>query len=192
MKSDIDKWLKKDGEIMLKGIGIKEGQIVLEFGCGEGYYTIPAAKVVGKRGKVYAIEKEKDVLDKLMRLARSEGLENIHPMKTAGKLKIDLGDESVDVVLLYDVLHYLEKRREIYQEVYRILKPDGFISVYPKHHISDEPLWKLANLRLEEVIKEIENAKFYLGKKSLQKLIHDNNYTRGYVLIFWKKNTKNE
>lgn len=49
------KWLKEDGEIFIKEIGIKENQITLDFGCGEGHYTIPAAKVIGRGGKDYIL-----------------------------------------------------------------------------------------------------------------------------------------
>lgn len=184
ISNGVDKWIRKDGEIFLRRVGIRKDQKVLDFGCGEGHYMIPAAKVVGKEGKVYAVEKEEDVLKELMRRARSEGLENIHPMKTSGELKIDLENESVDVVLLYDVLHYLEERRKIYQEVYRILKPNGFLSVYPKHHKADEPLWEFANLQLSQIIREVEAARFRLARKISSELVHDDSYNRGSVLNF--------
>ena len=54
MNADIKKWLEKDGEQFLRKIGLKEGQTVLDFGCGEGHYAIPAAKIVSNKGKVYA------------------------------------------------------------------------------------------------------------------------------------------
>ena len=62
MNDEIKKWLAKDGENFLRGIGIRKGQTVLDFGCNKGHYTIPAAKVLGKQGKVYAFDKDKDAL----------------------------------------------------------------------------------------------------------------------------------
>jgi len=50
MKSETDKWLKELVELALKEIGLKKGQIVLDFGCGDGYYTIPCSE--NKRTKV--------------------------------------------------------------------------------------------------------------------------------------------
>jgi precorrin-6B methylase 2 len=77
METDIEKWLEGDGEIFLKDIGVRKGQLMLNFGCGVGHYTIPAAKVVGKEGKVYAVDKDREALDKLTQIAESKGLSNI-------------------------------------------------------------------------------------------------------------------
>ena len=59
MKHRIDKWIEESGESILKHIGIKRGQTVLDFGCGSGNYTIPAARVIGEQYLVYAIDKDK-------------------------------------------------------------------------------------------------------------------------------------
>ncbi len=77
---------------------------MLDFGCGSGTYTIPAARIVGAQGRVYALDKDKGALDELMQKAGSAGLKNIERMETSGG-KIELTDESVDVVLLFDVFH---------------------------------------------------------------------------------------
>ena len=183
MKSDVETWLKGDGEFFLKDMGIKKGQIVLDFGCGDGHYTIPAAKVVGKEGLVYAQDKDKGALDELMKKAKAEGLENISIIKTEGELKIDLKDKSLDAVLLYDILHYHEinERRKIYDEVYRILKNGGLLSVFPRHHK------EYMHLELEGVRKEIEKANFYFKGKFFKRLIHDDNYVKDYVFNFRKR-----
>lgn len=186
MTDDIKRWLAKDGKIFLDKVGIKEGDILLDFGCGEGHYTIPSAKLVREKGRVYALDEDGEVLDELMKIAKLESLENIEPIKTSGELKIPMEDESVDVVLLYDVLHYMDERRKIIDDVYRVMKPGGLLSVYPKHHSSDSPLRGLANLTLKDIIKEIEEAGFGFEKRYFKRLVHDNNYDRGYILNFRK------
>lgn len=193
MENDVKRWLREEGEAFLKDVGIKKGQIILDFGCGVGHYTIPAAKVTGKEGKVYAIDKDRDALEQLMQTAESEGLKNVVPIKTSGELKINLENESVDAVLLYDVLHYMDvkERRKIYDEVYRILKSDGFFSVYPKHLESDEALWNLSGMELEAIMKEIKRENFYFERKFFKSLIHNDNYDRGYILKFKKEREGN-
>jgi precorrin-6B methylase 2 len=55
---------------MLQQIGIERGHTVLDFGCGLGMHTIQAAKIVGEKGKVYALAKDKESLVELMQKAR--------------------------------------------------------------------------------------------------------------------------
>jgi ubiquinone/menaquinone biosynthesis C-methylase UbiE len=190
MEADVKEWLKENGRLFLEDIGIREGQAILDYGCNVGHYTIPAARVAGKEGKVYALDKDMGPLNELTRMARTEGLRNVVLIHgQTAELKIRLKDESVDVVLLYDVLHYMDaaERKKIYDESHRILKIDGLLSVYPKHYKLDEPLWNLSDVELEYVIKEIESAKFHFERQLYKQLIHDNNYNAGYILNFTKK-----
>jgi len=184
MNTDVKKWTEEDGAVFLKEIGLKKGQIVLDFGCGEGHYTIPAAAVVERDGKVYALDKDRDALDKLEKAIEQNKIENIKLIENSSK--IPLKDNSVDVVLCYDVIHYAnrEERKAIYDGIYRVLKKQGFFSVYPKHHREDQPLMELANIELGRVIEEIEKVGFNLEHKFLKTLLHDEHYNKGYILNF--------
>lgn len=198
MKNNVRKWLEEDGEEFLRKVGIRKGQIVLDFGCGSGNYAIPAARIVGGEGKVYALDEKRwgvwpgEGLDDLAKRVESRGLGNIVMMKTSGELKIALKAESVDVVLLYDVLHYYYfpvagDRRRLLQEVYRILKPDGFISFYP-----GDPDVSHNYRELEVIKKEIEEANFCLESEYAGVIIHENVLVGGHVLNFRKKLSKQQ
>jgi ubiquinone/menaquinone biosynthesis C-methylase UbiE len=67
MGSDLEKWLREDGEKVLKEIGIKEGRVISDFGCGSGIYSLASAKRVGARGKIYPLDKNKTELNELNR-----------------------------------------------------------------------------------------------------------------------------
>jgi ubiquinone/menaquinone biosynthesis C-methylase UbiE len=67
MESDVKRWIEKDGEAFLKDIRIKKGQTILDFGCSVGNYTLPAAKLVGESGRVFALDKNEETLDELMK-----------------------------------------------------------------------------------------------------------------------------
>jgi ubiquinone/menaquinone biosynthesis C-methylase UbiE len=165
---------------LLKDVGIKEGQAVLDFGCGSGTYTVPAARIVGDKGKVYALDKDSEVLDKLTQRAQSVGLDNIERMDTHGELEIGLADGSVDVVLLFDVLHSYyfpgpEDRRKLLDEVHRICKADALVLVYPEHMEST-------------VREEMEKASFHLESEFQGTIVHhDKDSVQGQVLTFGKE-----
>ena len=184
MDSDVKTWLETDGVEFLKNIGMKKGQAVLDFGCGEGHYAIPAAKLVGEKGKVYAVDKNEHALDRLMEIIEKNDIKNIEVVKKESKAP--LKNNSVDFILCYDVVHYLKDRKTIYHELYRVLRPKGILSLYPKHHKNDIPLMELAHMKLEDIIKEIEEAGFSLHHKFLKRLIHDDYYNEGYILNFRK------
>jgi len=153
---------------LLERIGIRRGKTVLDFGCGYGIYTIPVAKIVGEQGRVYALDKDKEALDVLMQKAGSACLINIERMETSGELEIELADETVDVVLLFDVFHsfYFPQagdRRRLLGEIYRIMKPSAFLSI---------SVWP--NLIEPESEDEIKNADFRLGKEVSETLTDGN------------------
>jgi precorrin-6B methylase 2 len=72
MDSDLLIWLERTGETTLRSIGITNGQILLDFGCGSGNYVIPAARIVGDEGVVYALDKNYYALDALMERVHAE------------------------------------------------------------------------------------------------------------------------
>lgn len=188
MKDEMEKWENKEGVRFLEKIGIKPRQIILDFGCGVGHYTIPAAKVVGKNGKVYGLDKDKNSLHKLRKKIINQKLENIIVIETNGNIKIPLENNSIDVLLFYDILHYLERneREKLYQESYRILKSKGLFSVYPKHNKLDDGWGSLKNMMPEELIEEIKYNDFSFKEKYCTILSHDDNLNRGCVLNFRK------
>ena len=186
--NDVTRWLEEDGQMFLREIGIQQGHVIVDFGCGSGHYTLPAATIVQPEGTVYAIDKDQAVLDRVMQIAASRNLNHIIPMNTLGTVTIALDDKTIDVVLLYDVIHYrdTEGRRDLYREIYRLLKPGALLSVYPKHHQSDLPSSHLADRTIDDIIKEIEAAHLSCCGKTMKALIHDDAYTQGPVLSFRK------
>lgn len=178
--------MEKDGVEFLKSIGVQKGHRILDFGCGEGHYTIPASCVVGSEGVVYGLDKNSDVLEKIQEIAENYELGNIELINEASGIPIE--DNKLDTVLCYDVIHYEEKnkREKIYREVYRVLKEGGLFSVYPKHHKNDYPMNKIATMKLDDIVKEIEDSGFELEGKFWKTLLHDDYLNEGYILNFKK------
>ena len=103
MRDEMERWEQEKGVRFLRKIGIRKGQTVLDFGSGVGHYSIPAAIIVGIRGRVYAIDKDHNDLNKLEQKAILLNLVSIRPIGTSGELRLDLEDKSIDAALIYDV-----------------------------------------------------------------------------------------
>ncbi len=127
-------WLTDHATEVLTKVGVRKAQIILDYGCGSGTFTIPSARIVGKQGKVYAFEARPDRLERIKERAGDEGLTNIETvLSDSSKPSIDLPDKSVDIILVYDVMHEIDDRRGLLQELSRVLKGDGILSVFPMH-----------------------------------------------------------
>lgn len=189
----METWEEENGVKFLRKVGLRPGQMVLDFGCKAGHYTIPAAFTVGSKGIVYAADKEQQALNKLQQKARANNLKNVKIIKTSGQIELDFKRESIDIVLFYDVLHYLGKknREKLYQEAFRVLKQDGLLSVYPKHTLKDDPLEQFRKLSLNDVKQEIEDLDFYFEEKHCGIISHDDGLNQGCVLNFRKNEDHN-
>jgi len=184
----MEKWENEDGVRFLMKIGMKSGQTVVDFGARVGHYSIPAAIAVGRAGQVYAIDREQRDLNQLVRKTEDLNLKNIKPVQTKGHVILDFDDASIDVILLYDVLHYLDKKKReiLYSEAHRILKINGWISVYPKHVIEDAPADQFRDLHWEDVKNEIQSRNFQFQQKFCDIISHDDYLTQGCVFNFCK------
>jgi ubiquinone/menaquinone biosynthesis C-methylase UbiE len=186
MKSDLAEWYEKVGVDFLEKIGIKKGYTVLDFGCGRGHYTVPTSKIVGNIGMVYALDKNKSALSELEKIIAEDDIKNIELINDIKDSS--LGDKSVDVVLCYDVLHYMKSsdRKVIYNDIRRVLRENALFSVYPKHCIGNLPSGELADVSIEAVTEEIEAAGFVLNQKIQSRLLHDSSFEEGLILNFRK------
>jgi tRNA A58 N-methylase Trm61 len=132
-------WLVEHASEVLRHVGVSQAQTVLDYGCGSGTFTIPSARIVGKSGRVYAFEARSSLLERVREKAREAALSNIVAvLSDSAKPTVELPDKSVDITLVYDVMHEIDNRRGLLQELYRVLKEDGILSVFPMHLGTDK------------------------------------------------------
>lgn len=112
---------------VLEEAGLSPGTTVLDYGCGPGSYTLVAAEMVGPSGHVYAADIHPMAIERIERRAAKRGLDNITTILT--DRDTGLPDGSVEIALMYDVLHMLSEPRPVLEEVRRVLRPDGFLSI---------------------------------------------------------------
>lgn len=176
--SNKNNWIKNNSIKLLKKVGVKEGNIVLDCCCGEGNYTLPAARIVDREGLVYAMEMNKDKINILKEKLIKTNLKNIKIIEKEFKDAFPLPDKSIDIVLLFDIFWFFSiennKLPLLLKEASRILKDNGIISIYPEH------------IDKEELKKIIINNHFNPEKKICDFLIHDDNIQKGCIWNFKK------
>lgn len=113
----------------IQQLGLHEGMRVADFGSGSGHYSKAAAEIVGESGRVYAIDIQKELLREVKNFSSRQQQDTIDVLngdiETIGGSK--LPDESVDAVLLTNVLFQIEDKETTLAEVHRVLKNGGSV-----------------------------------------------------------------
>lgn len=119
---------------ILNEVEIKPGFHVLDFGCGPGGYVLPASNLVGETGKVYALDVTPLALKMVKDIVEKKDLKNVETILSG--CSTGLPNESLDAVLLYDVLHDIDDKQGVLEELHRVLKQDGLLS-FSDHHLKE-------------------------------------------------------
>ncbi len=128
---------RKPREDFLQEVGIQPGDTVLDYGCGPGSYVAPAARMAGAAGRVYALDMHPLAIEMAAERAERAGLSNVTTILSDCATGLD--DDSVDVVLLYDIYHDLSDAPQVLAELRRVLRPDGVLSSHD-HHLKGDAL----------------------------------------------------
>ena len=137
---------------VLEEAGLRPGQVVLDYGCGPGSYTLLAAEMVDPSGHVYAVDLHPLAIERVEARVRKRGLANVTTIRT--DRDTGLPDGSVDVALLYDIIQLLSEPREVLEEVRRVLKPEGVLSL-SWHNIP----------KVERLFEPMNDGMFVLAKR---------------------------
>ena len=125
-------------EPILRAAGVVAGQIFVDLGAGPGFFALPAARLVGEGGRVYAVDVEPSMLDVCRRRAEEAGLTGIETVHSA-ETQIPLPDATADRVLIAFVLHEADDIAALLREAARLLRPGGEIAVAEWHKAEGTP-----------------------------------------------------
>jgi ubiquinone/menaquinone biosynthesis C-methylase UbiE len=118
-------------EQALEGAGILSGQTVLEIGCGTGFFTLPAARLLGARGSLVAMDRLPVSVEAVAAKVRAAGLRNVRVVE-GNALDTMLDAESMDLVLIFGVIPApMLPMAVLLAEMNRVLKPGGTMAVWP-------------------------------------------------------------
>jgi len=122
---DRDNW-QKPVEVMA-ALDLQTGMVVADLGSGTGYFTHRLALAVGGRGKVYAVDINRELLDEVEQLVKNKNLSNVE-MVLAEEYDPRL-PEKVDMIFSTNVYHHLKNRTEYFERTKRYLKPGGRVVI---------------------------------------------------------------
>ena len=116
----------------LEKFPLKEGMAVVDYGCGPGRYTLPIARLVGPKGKVFAVDIQPLAISTIRKKAARESLTNIEAI-LVDSYNTGIQTSSIDLVLLVDTFHSIGDCDALFREIRRILKQDGVLFMDPGH-----------------------------------------------------------
>ena len=117
---------------VFKIIKLKKGMFFLDAGCGQGYYSKLASKFVGNSGKVFAVDRETELINKLSKEIKNNFISNILTIKADLTQTTSLNNNSIDITIIINVFHGLYARNELnnfMKEIFRITKTAGVIAI---------------------------------------------------------------
>ena len=162
---------------VLNNLALREDMVAVDFGCGSGGWVIPLAKRL-EEGKVYAVDILEEPLSALQGRAKLEKVLNIETIRANVERGTSLAPNSVDLVLITNLLFQIEDKKAVLLEAKRILKKGGEILVVD--WLSRIPLGpKKGRVSRDSVKKMAKDVKLKLTKEFTAGAYH-------YGLVFAK------
>ncbi len=116
------KWQNPDS--ILADIGLRPGLTFVDVGCGDGFFALPAARIVGKEGKVYALDLDAVAISSLKEKASRSNLTNVETRVGAAEDTI-FCESCADVLFFGIVLHDFDDPAKVLKNAARMIKPSG-------------------------------------------------------------------
>ena len=128
--------LFRDPYKALDAAGLEPGQKVLEVGCGPGFFTIPASRIVGEKGSVCALDISPLAVERVRQKIEKAGATNVETI-LADAAQTDLPAQSFDLAFVFGIAHPVGEMESILIELHWLLKPAGILSIEGAPRISD-------------------------------------------------------
>ena len=153
--------------LMLANLGIKPGMTVCDMGCGNGFYALQMAKMVGPRGQVLGVDIQPEMLKFLRDRMEQKNINNVTPI--LGSLHDPrLPKNQVDLVLLVDVYHEFSHPEPMLKAIRESLSPTGVVALLEYRSEDPKvPIKLLHKMSKKQIMKEFPPNGFKLVKDCL-------------------------
>ena len=118
----------QDPDAILDALDVSKGMHLADVGCGPGFFTLPAAERVGGEGQVYALDVQREMVERVEERAAAASLGNVRALLSK-EAELPLPSGTVDIALLANVLHEAPDRVTFLAEIGRTLRPGGALGV---------------------------------------------------------------
>jgi ubiquinone/menaquinone biosynthesis C-methylase UbiE len=153
---------EEDCKRLLAALGLKRGQTVCDMGCGNGFYTLQLARLVGPKGKVYAVDIQAEMLEMLKQRAKRAGVANAVPV-LGSVVDPRLPEGQIDLVLLVDVYHEFSHPEQMLAAIRKALRPEGRIALAEfRSEDRNVPILPLHKMSKKQILKEFTANRFRL------------------------------
>lgn len=158
---DRDGW--QQPQRVIEELGIATGQSIADVGSGGGYFTFRLSEAVGYTGRVYAVDVDAEMNERLERLAEERGANNV--VVVLAEYDDPKIPELVDLIFTSNTYHHIEERVAYFQRAAGYLKPNGRLAVleYKKHGFLKRFLGHATEDDI--IVSELEQAGYTLSKK---------------------------
>jgi cyclopropane fatty-acyl-phospholipid synthase-like methyltransferase len=147
---------------LLKSLNIKPGQTVCDMGCGNGFYTLEMAKLVGPEGKVLAVDIQQEMLRMLQERAKEANIANVEPI-LGTPIDPNLPEAKVDLILCVDVYHEFSHPARMLAAMKKSLAPGGrLVLVEFRKEDRKVPIKPLHKMSKQQILKELTPNGFKL------------------------------
>lgn len=161
--------------------GLMQGQVVADLGCGNGFYVLPAAQMIGNTGTVYAVDVMETKLAATISIANQFGQKNVRVVKAdLAKPLLDIPENSCDLVIVGNILHEISHKETLIKNIYRILKSPGHV-VTVEWKKTATPFGPPISQRMEQ--QQLEVMLMQAGLRKIKELEAD---TYHYAMLFEK------
>jgi predicted methyltransferase len=147
-----------------KQLQLKNGMVVCDLGCGNGYWTLPMARDVAPDGRVLAVDIQREMLQKLRERSARVKLDNIEPiLGSVDDPRIPAA--TVDLLLMVDVYHEFSHPETMLWSIRRSLKPEGVVALLEyREEDPDVPIKPLHKMSKQQIMKEYQANGFKLDR----------------------------